>query len=76
MPRGAEQSAVHSVTGATSQQPQTSREGLELSVELEQARQQIITLRQELEQKAAQTARLSDKLEQAQQQIDVLQQVM
>jgi hypothetical protein len=52
MPRGAEQSAhfarVHSGTGATSQQPQTSREGLEFSVELEQARQQIITLQQVL----------------------------
>jgi hypothetical protein len=33
---------------ATSQQPQTSHEGLELSVELEQARQQIITLQQVL----------------------------
>ena len=48
MPRGAEQSAVHSGTGATSQQPQTSREGLELSVQLEQARQQIVTLQQVL----------------------------
>jgi hypothetical protein len=47
MPRGAEQSAVHSGTGASSQ-PQTSQEGLELSVELEQARQQIITLQQVL----------------------------
>ena len=44
MPRGAEQSAVNS--GTTSQQPQTSREGLELSVELEKARQQIVTLQQ------------------------------
>jgi hypothetical protein len=48
MPRGAEQSAGHSGTGATSQQPQTSREGLELSVQLEQARQQIVTLQQVL----------------------------
>ncbi len=48
MPSGAEQSAVHSGTGATSQQPQTSREGLQLSVELEKARQQIITLQQVL----------------------------
>jgi hypothetical protein len=48
IPRGAEQSAVHSGTGATSQQLQTSREGLELSVELEKARQQIITLQQVL----------------------------
>ena len=47
MPRGAE-SAVHCDTGATSQQPQNSREGLELSVELEQARQHIITLQQVL----------------------------
>ena len=46
MPRGAEQSAVHS--GATSQQTQTSRERLELSVELEKARQQIVTLQQVL----------------------------
>ena len=49
MPRGAEQSAVHTETaGATSQQPQTSREALELSVELEQARQRITTLQQVL----------------------------
>ena len=48
MPRGAEQCAVHSGTGATSQQPQTSREGLERSVQLEQARQQIVTLQQVL----------------------------
>ena len=44
MPRGAEQSAVNS--GTTSQQPKNSREGLELSVELEKARQQIVTLQQ------------------------------
>ena len=48
MPRGAEQSAAHSDTSATTQQPQTSREGLELSAALEQARQQIIILQQVL----------------------------
>ena len=49
MPRGAEQlSALHSGTDATSQQPQTSQDGLELSVELQQARQQIIALQQVL----------------------------
>ena len=48
MPRGAEQSAECSDSGATSQQLQTSREGLELSVALENARQQIIILQQVL----------------------------
>ena len=55
MPRGAEQSAAHSDTGATTQQPQTSREGLELSAALEQARQQIIKLQQVLSRFATHT---------------------